>query len=204
MDKQIIIIGAGGHAKVLVDVVKKLNLLVLGMVSLTGEENPIFGIKILGTEPTILQYTAKSISLLNGLGMLPGPKHKIRQQLFEKYKAAGYSFVSVIHPCTIIGLDVQLGEGVQIMAGAVIQPSVVIGNNTIINTKASIDHDCIIGEHCHVAPGATLSGNVIVKNNVHIGTGASIIQGVVIGENSVIAAGATVYKDVLANTTYLN
>ena len=87
------------------------------------------------------------------------------------------------------------------MAGAVIQPGTRLGVNTIVNTRASIDHDCIIGDHVHIAPGAVLSGEVRVGNCSHIGCGATIVQGVKLGEATVIGAGAVVLKDVPDGTT---
>ena len=87
------------------------------------------------------------------------------------------------------------------MAGVVIQPSSMIGRNAIINTRASVDHDCIIGDHVHIAPGVTLSGAVRVEEGAHVGTGCTVIQGVQIGRNSTIGAGSLVLKDVPARTT---
>ncbi|HEX3032888.1 MAG TPA: NeuD/PglB/VioB family sugar acetyltransferase, partial [Bacillota bacterium] len=125
----------------------------------------------------------------------------LRSKLFDKFKADGYSFASVIHPSAIIGYDVELGEGVQILAGAIIQPGSRVGANTIINTKASLDHDCIIGAQVHVAPGVTMSGNVRIADGVHIGTGAVLIQGISVGRNSLVGAGAVVIRDVTAEST---
>ncbi|WP_061214979.1 DapH/DapD/GlmU-related protein [Syntrophomonas wolfei] len=82
------------------------------------------------------------------------------------------------------------------MAGAVIQALVTIGVNTIINTRASVDHECLIGDHVHIAPGTTISGGVKIGDNVLIGAGATIIQGIHIGASSIVGAGAAVTKDV--------
>src|SRR3990167_4624600 len=198
MNKEIIIIGAGGHAKVLIDCIKKSGLPILGATSLTKEQKTILGVKILGSDSVILEQDYRQIQLINGIGMLPGKAENVRQEIFERFKQAGFEFLTLIHPSVILAEEVILSEGVQVMAGAVLQPCVKIGENTIINTCASIDHDCMIGKHCHIAPGVTMSGGVIVHDNVHIGVGASVIQGITIGENAVIAAGAVVYKDVAA------
>lgn len=203
MNKPIILIGAGGHAKVLIDCMKKLRLEILGAVSLTGKEPSILGVSILGDDSVVFQHDPSDIYIVNGIGMLPGKTSSLRQEAFLHFKEAGYSFLTLVHPSAVIGLDVSLGEGVQVMAGSVIQSSVHVKENTIINTRASIDHDCMIDKHCHIAPGVVLSGHVSIKDSVHIGTGASIIQGVTIGENSVIAAGAVVYKNIPANTKYI-
>ena len=87
------------------------------------------------------------------------------------------------------------------MAGVVIQPGSRIGKNSIVNTKASVDHDCIIGDHVHISPGVTLSGGVTVGSTVHIGSGATIIQGMRIGDNCLVAAGAVVISPLLDSVT---
>ena len=92
------------------------------------------------------------------------------------------------------------GEGVQLMAGAVIQPNVSIGENTLINTSASIDHDCQIGAHVHIAPGTVLSGNVCVQDETHIGTSATVIQNIKIGTKCTIGAGSVVVKNISDRT----
>ena len=86
------------------------------------------------------------------------------------------------------------------MAGCVIQTGTNIGANSIVNTRASIDHDCTIGETVHIAPGVTLSGNVRVGDRTHIGTGAVVIQGIAIDADSLVAAGAVVYRDLPAKS----
>jgi len=87
------------------------------------------------------------------------------------------------------------------MAGSVIQPGSVIKKNTIINTKVSVDHDCIIGAHVHLAPGVTISGGVCVEDAVHIGTGALVIQGIHIGKKCLIGAGSLVLNNIKEGST---
>jgi sugar O-acyltransferase (sialic acid O-acetyltransferase NeuD family) len=118
------------------------------------------------------------------------------QAVFEKFKGKGFTFATIVHPSAVVASDVALGEGAQIMAGAIIQPGSRIGMNTIVNTKASVDHDCLIGDHVHLSPGVTLSGDVRIYNGVHIGTGATVIQGITIGANSLVGAGSVVIADV--------
>lgn len=203
MNKKLIVIGAGGHAKVLIECAKKCGLTIFGATSLIKKQETILGVNVLNDEQIIFQYGAEQVELINGVGMLPGENKQVRYEIFERFNKLGFKFVTLVHPSAVLAEELVLSEGTQVMAGVVIQPSVSIGDNTIINTSASIDHDCIIGKHCHIAPGVTLSGGVVVKDHVHIGTGATVIQGITIGENSVIAAGAVVYKDVPSNITYL-
>jgi UDP-perosamine 4-acetyltransferase len=192
----IIVIGAGGHAKVLISVLKALNRSILCITDSVPEkiDHKIGCISVLGNDEKILDYSADSVALVNGIGSVSS--NEKRKAIFVKFKNYGYSFANVIHPSAIIMNEVQLGEGVQIMAGVIVQPGCVIGDNCIINTGATLDHDCIIGEHVHVAPGAILSGGVHVGAMTHIGTSATIIQGVEIGLSAVVGAETVVIADI--------
>ena len=196
MSINIIIIGGGGHARVLVDTIEFLrDVYVLGYTDV--EEKKHQKLNYLGCDEVIRQYSVKEVFLVNGIGSVSLPME--RKEVYEKFKQMGYSFYSVIHPKAIISTNVALSEGVQVMAGAVINVGTMVGENTIINTSASIDHDCKIGSHCHIAPGVTLSGNVIIGSSCHVGTGATIIQNITIGASSLIGAGAVVIRNISHN-----
>jgi len=193
----IIILGAGGHAKVLIDALLLASSVVItGVVdpdlTLTGTE--ILGVPVLGGDDVVNEFQPSEVQLINGLGSVGLPVN--RQKIFVRFKDMGCTFVSVIHPSAVVASDVVFGEGVQVMAGAVIQPGCRIGINSIINTHASVDHDCNIGDHVHISPGVTLSGGVTVGACSHIGTGATVIQGISIGNGCLIAAGAVVTKNI--------
>lgn len=200
MTLPVIIIGAGGHARVLISVLKTLNKNILGITDLIADkiDDKINGISVLGNDDKILDYSPDSIELVNGIGSVSSTEK--RKDIYVKFKNYGYSFANVINPSAMIMNDVQLGRGVQIMAGAIIQPGCVIGNNSIINTGAIVDHDCIIGEHVHVAPGVVLSGGVHIGAMTHIGTSATVIQGKKIGEGVIIGAGSVVLEDIPPRT----
>lgn len=199
-DAAIIILGAGGHAKVLIDALLASSAVIAGIVDpdLTLAGTKILGVPVLGGDNVVNEFPPSEVQLVNGLGSVGLPVK--RQQLFERFKGMGYNFATVIHPSAVIASDVVLGEGAQVMAGAIIQPGCRIGTNSIINTRASVDHDCIIGDHVHIAPGVTMSGEVQVGNGAHVGTGVAIIQGASIGNDCLVAAGAVVTKDVIAGT----
>lgn len=203
MTLPIIILGAGGHSKVLIDALRQRKIKIIGATDCQADKKGklIQGLDIIGNDDAILAYATDTIRLVNGIGSVGIPLH--RKHLFCKFTSLGYVFAEVIHPSTAIAADVNISEGVQIMAGAVIQTGCSIGKNSIINTTASIDHDCIIAEHVHIAPGVTLSGEVRISENAHIGVGATIIQGVRIGRNSLVGAGAVVVKDVPDNVTVM-
>lgn len=201
MTKSVIILGAGGHARVLIDAIKKAGQPIRGIVTRDPlmQETQVAGVPVIGSDETVFDYDIESVLLVNGLGSTGDTKY--RRQLFYKFSEKGYRFAAVIHPGAILGDDVIIGEGSQIMAGAVIQTGTQIGRNVIINTRASVDHDCLIGDHVHIAPGAVLSGSVRVGEGSHIGTGAVVIQGVVIGDYSLISAGAVIYRNVDTEVT---
>jgi len=199
-NRPVIIIGGGGHARVLISSLKALRREIIGLLhpdtSLIGQN--IAGIRILGNDDKVKDYAPDEVELINGLGSVSLPEK--RKDIYMKFKKNGYSFASVVHPSAIVVDDVQTGEGVQIMAGAILQTGCLIDDNAIINTGAIVDHDCKIGAHVHIAPGAVISGGVEIGEMVHIGTGANVIQGINIQSGSVIGAGAVVIRNVSAAT----
>jgi UDP-perosamine 4-acetyltransferase len=197
----VIVLGAGGHAKVVIEALLRAGVTILGIAdrdpARRGER--ILGIPVVGDDAAVLLHPADSVLLVNGLGSTA--VSKARRELFLGMKGKGYSFFSAVHPSAVVATDALLMEGAQVMAGAIIQPGTRVGRNAIVNTGASVDHDCLIGDHVHVAPGATLSGGVTVGEGAHIGTGATVIQGISIGRDSLVAAGAVVVRNVPEGST---
>lgn len=203
MTLPIIVIGGGGHSRVLIDSLLLQSRQILGFTDMEPKVQltSFRGVSCLGDDQLVLNYDPSEIRLVNALGSIGSTE--LRKRIYENFKSKGYSFTSVIHPSAVVASDVILGEGIQVMAGAIIQTSSQIGNNSIINTRSSVDHDCVVGSHVHVAPGVTLSGGIKVGDGVHIGSGATIIQQVSLHECSVIGAGAVVISDVPAHRTYV-
>ncbi len=199
MDKPVIIVGAGGHARVLLDSLRLQKVKVLGALDKrSGNLDAIEGLPLLGDDSVIVKYPPDEVDLVNGLGSVGDTS--LRRGIFEKFKNLGYRFRSVIHPAAIVAENCVLGEGVQVMAGAVINTGTCIAADAIINTGAVIDHECSIGRHVHIAPGVTISGGVQVGDGSHIGTGATVIQGGSIGELALVGAGAVVIGDVASGS----
>jgi sugar O-acyltransferase (sialic acid O-acetyltransferase NeuD family) len=200
--KPVIIVGSGGHAKVVFDALHLSGFKVLGFVTPDMDAGLDFcDKKILGADSVIRQYSQNEVNLANGIGSVPGENN--RWNVANKMREWGYSFVTVIHPSAVVARDVILKEGVQLMAGVIIQSKTVIGRDSIINTGAVIDHDCKIEENCHLAPRTVCSGGVIMGKNVYFGTGSVAIERVSIGRNSLIAAGSVVYKNIPHNTRFI-
>ncbi|SFH76277.1 UDP-perosamine 4-acetyltransferase [Selenomonas ruminantium] len=198
MDKPVIIIGAGGHARVLYDCLCLLGVEVLGALDKCYPKGDRTSrIPILGNDSTIHAYATDAVELVNGIGSVGDTS--LRAAIYNKFKKLGYSFRTVVHPAATMARDCDLSEGVQVMAGVVVNTGVKISADSIINTGAIVDHDCFIGRHVHIAPGCTISGGVNVGDGAHLGVGATVIQGVDIGRNVLVGAGAVVLKDVLAD-----
>jgi UDP-perosamine 4-acetyltransferase len=192
----IIVIGGGGHGRVVIDALLRSGATVIGVIDpdrRVAAQLPAT-VPWLGGDDALAGYPPSRYRLANGVGGIGEPQ---RRRVFETFRQAGYAFAQVQHPAAVVApSSVALGEGCQIMAGAVIQPGACIGADAIINTRASIDHDCVVGDHSHVAPGAVLCGDVVVGDDTHIGAGAVVIQGVRIGRGCIIGANAAVLRDV--------
>ena len=194
--KEILIIGAGGHAKVLISIIKKSKMFhPIGYTDI-HDKGLLLGIRYLGKDD-ILEGVIKNkrhFAAAIGLGTVGLDHARIR--VFETLERLGFVLPVIVSPQAIVNEDVKIGMATVICDGVVVQPGTSIGRAVILNTKCSVDHDCEIGDFSHIAPGAILSGGVRVGKNCLIGTGAAVIQGVRICENCVIGAGATVIDNI--------
>lgn len=196
----IVLVGGGGHCKVVISIIKKLDTF-----NITGISDPKenLGKEVLGIET---RYTDDQLKELHDkgikyafvtLGSVGNPDNRIR--LFEMLKQTGFEIPVIISKDAMVDESVEIEEGTVIMPGAIINPGTKIGKNCIINTGAIIDHDCTIGDHVHIAPGVTLSGSVKIGTGSHIGTGASVIHGIEIGSRVIVGAGSVVVNTIQDN-----
>lgn len=200
MSKPVVVLGSGGHAQVLLGVLKRLGVQVRGVTDPDKTVGSLcFGCKVIGNDDKVLECPTDQIELVNGIGSLPGDAG-VRERLFRTFSDHGFHFKVVVDSNAMVLPETYLAEGCQVMAGAIIQFGAQIAENCIVNSGAIVEHDCRIGRHVHIAPGATLSGGVKLDDRVHVGTGAVLIQNVEVGENSVIGAGAVVTENVPANS----
>jgi sugar O-acyltransferase (sialic acid O-acetyltransferase NeuD family) len=195
----VIVVGGGGHAKVLVSTLLLQRRRVLGFVELKPSLPPLLGIAHLGDDSEVFLHPPDQVRLVNGVGSVASTV--LHRTVYEKFRDREYIFETLIHPSAAMAPEVQIENGVQVMAGAVVQTGSRLEENVIINTGARVDHDCWIRAHAHIAPGVTLSGDVHIGEGTHIGTGATIIQGVKIGAGSLVGAGAVVISDVPAGAS---
>jgi sugar O-acyltransferase (sialic acid O-acetyltransferase NeuD family) len=129
--------------------------------------------------------------------------NQMREKIQSSLSEINASIVTLIHPNATIAIDVQIGIGTAIMAGAVINSSTIIGNGCIINTSSSIDHDNIIEDFVHISPGARLAGSVKVGNRTWIGIGGTLSNNVTIYSDCILGAGIVLVKDIIESGTYV-
>lgn len=192
----VILIGSGGHARVLLDSLDHNFNSIVGYVDVNENVDSLGSIKYLGSDEVINSFPPSKFKLLNGVGSIPYSAK--RACIFQKYSSLGFNFVKVVHPSSYVASSVVLNEGCQVMAGAVVQTGSVCGPNVIVNTRASVDHDCHLSACCHVSVGVTLGGNVYVGEGGFVGAGSTVIQGIKLGAKCLIAAGSVVTQDVPA------
>ena len=197
MRERVVIFGSSDHARVVIDVTEKEGRYVIagliGVFKDIGEE--VMGYKILGSEDNLLQIV-KEKNVYGGLIAI-GDNY-VRLKVYKKIVKIipDFKFVTVIHPSVQIGKNVQIGGGTMIMAGVVVNPCSVIGQHCILNTNASLDHDCVMDNFSSLAPNVATGGNVQVGECTAIGLGASISNNIVIKEHTVIGTGSVVVKDI--------
>ena len=194
--KRIVLLGAGGHSKVVIDALKSLRIEIFGIFDSAQTVKNVSGIPMIGDD-TQLQKILKTCPLaVVCVGSIGNPYKRI--QVTERLKKIGFKLPSIVHPSAIVSKTAKIGDGVFIAPGAVIGPNVLVGQHVIVNTHATIDHDCQLGNFVHIAPGVTLSGGVEVGENSHVGTGATVIEYKKIGANTLIGAGSVVIDDIPA------
>ncbi len=196
MSKNVIIIGAGGHAKVIADIIEKSNDKVLGFLDDNKEKNQeIYGYKVIGKISECETFTSKDIYFIIAIG-----NNLLRKKIYEEYELQLYT---AIHPTSVIAKGVQIGEGTVIMANACINADAIIGKNCIINTGAIIEHDNIIEDYVHISPRAVLAGTVKIGELTHIGVGVTVKNNITICKECIIGAGAVVVKDLVKSDIYI-
>lgn len=184
MDNNIVLYGASGHCKVVIDILQCNGQTISRIIDDTPKMD-ILGFPVLHSNDYFFSGDEKMIISIGN--------NKVRKNLSQKLNV---HFIKAIHPKSIISKHSTIGEGTVVMAGVVVNPEVKIGQHCIINTGAVIEHDCKIDNFSHISPNASLAGGVQVGEGSQVGIGASVIQGVKIGKWAVIGAGTVVIHDV--------
>lgn len=202
---KIVGLGAGGHARVLLDLIDRLPSARPEVVGLLDPDRArhgamLAGRPILGGDdllPALRRDGVEGCFIgLGSVGKLGG-----RRRLFELALALGFEPVTLVHPSAIVAASAVLGRGSCVMAGAIVNADARLGANVCVNTGAIIEHDCELGDHAFVGPGAVLAGGVVAGAEAFIGLRAAIRQGLKVGPGAVVGGGAMVVRDVPAGTT---
>jgi UDP-perosamine 4-acetyltransferase len=187
----VVLIGGGGHAKVIADILDRTGAPIAGCVCPRGSSQ-LPDIPWLAEDIDLETILARGLHLVHiAIG-----DNSIRQRLCRSVVARGFRLASAISPEAVVSTRATLGQGVAVMPGVVVNAYARIGECAILNTCASVDHDCDVGAFAHVAPGCRVAGNVVIGEGSFIGTGCSIIPGMHVGEWSVLGAGSVVIQSV--------
>lgn len=190
--KKVIVIGAGGHGRVIADIINLSGDVVLGFLD-DKDRSDFSNITILGKLKDIDQYK-KEASFIVGIG-----NNKIRKQIMDSLVVDWYT---AIHPSAVIASDVEIDEGSAVMANAVINTGSKIGRGVIVNTAATVDHDCNLSDYVHISPGAHLGGTVQIGTETWIGIGAVVSNNIDICKECIVGAGALVIRNIYIPDIY--
>jgi sugar O-acyltransferase (sialic acid O-acetyltransferase NeuD family) len=203
-DRPLVLLGAGGHAKVVLALARAAGWRVIGVCDpvLAREGTRRWrDVPVLGDDDALAVMGPDEIGLVNGIGQTPGAT--ARRAAFERFAQRRYRFPALVHPGAIVDPSANLGEGAQVMAGAIVQADCRIGSNTIVNTRAGVDHDCVVGAHVHIAPSATLCGAVGVGDGAFIGSACTIVQCVSVGAQAIVGAATLLLRDLAPGERWL-
>jgi UDP-perosamine 4-acetyltransferase len=195
-----VLLGAGGHAGVLLDCLLQSGIEVVGLLERNSQmwNKLVLGVPVLGSDDLLARIPMLTHFVV-GVGSAGnnGP----RSDVYHYGLGHGLPVLSVVHRSAYLSPTAVVGQGLQLLAGALVNTGAILGDNVLINTGAVVEHDCRICNHVHIATGAKLAGNVWVGDYAHVGVGAVIRQGIRIGERAIVGAGAVVVKDVAPNST---
>ena len=196
--RRVIVIGGGGHAGVVVDVLSAAGIhRVFGVTDADSSRRGtlVAGAPVLGDDRVLDELSPTDYVVIMAVG-----DNRARANLFDAFARRGFDIITAIHPSATLGSDVGLGRGVVVAPQCAVNHGSRIGDNVILNTSASIDHDCLIADHVHVGPGCRLAGRVQVGEGAQISLGAVVVPDVTIGAWSVVGAGSVVLQDVPPET----
>lgn len=196
----IVVIGAGGHGRVVADALMAAGAQVLGFTdadpALHGQH--VLGLPVLGGDEVLSGRLPTQLLLANGIGGVgraaDAGRESLRRRIQQHLMARGWRFAGVRHPSAVVSRFAQVHEDAQLLPGSVVHTGARIGQGAIVNTAAVVEHDAQVGAWCHVAPRALLCGEVLVGEGSHVGAGAIVRQGLALGPGTIVGAGAVVVR----------
>ena len=198
--KNLILIGGGGHCKSVIDVAESAGYKILGIIDMPEEVGKsVLGYTVIGTDDDIPQYADKAEFIIT-VGFIKNPS--IRVRIFEKVKQAGGKLATIVASTAHVSHYATLGEGTVVMHQTVVNAGAKIGENCIINTFCNIEHDAVIGDQCHISTGAMVNGDCKVGERVFIGSQSVLANGITVGEDIIVGAGSVVRKSIAEKGVY--
>jgi sugar O-acyltransferase (sialic acid O-acetyltransferase NeuD family) len=197
MSSRLVLIGAGGHGRIVLEAAQEAGFDVAAIVDRElVESGEVMGVPVLAVDDADVVLLGFG-GWLNGLGANPdtSPRRAMAERIGRLIPMP-----AIIHPRAAVSGRATVADGAQVMAGAVVQGGASIGWDAVINTGSVVDHDCSIGPHGFIGPGAVLSGAAVVGEGSFVGAGAVILPGIVVGTRAVVGAGAVVIRDVADGT----
>lgn len=198
--KNLILVGGGGHCKSVIDVAESAGYNILGILDMPEEVGKsVLNYKVIGTDEDILQYADKAEFIIT-VGFIKNPAIRIR--IYNKIKEAGGKLATIAASTAHVSRYATLGEGTVVMHKAVVNAGANIGINCIINTFCNVEHDAVIGDHCHISTGTIVNGDCKVGERSFIGSQSVLVNGITVGEYIIIGAGSVVRKSISEKGIY--
>lgn len=198
--KNLILVGGGGHCKSVIDVAESAGYNILGILDMPEEVGKsVLSYKVIGTDEEISQYTDKAEFIIT-VGFIKNPS--IRVRIYDKVKQVGGKLATIVASTAHVSRYATLGEGTVVMHQAVVNAGAQVGANCIINTFCNIEHDAVIGAQCHISTGAMVNGDCKVGDRVFIGSQSVLANGITVGEDIIMGAGSVVRKSISEKGVY--
>ena len=198
--RSILIVGGGGHARSVIDVIERMGEFDIAGIADVDPDARYKQYEVIGNDGDLRAIRGAGVECAAlGLGYM-GRSH-IRDELCSKLEVAGFDLPAIVDPSAAIAYDATMGPGAFVGKCAVVNSAAKIGKMAIVNSGAVVEHDCNIGDFSHISVNATLCGNVGIGKRVFVGAGATIVQGTFLGEESLVGAGAIVLTNVKPGCT---
>tara|TARA_R110000751_G_scaffold212397_1_gene315876 strand:- start:9898 stop:10521 length:624 start_codon:yes stop_codon:yes gene_type:complete len=198
LKRQLVILGAGGHGQVAADCAETMDIFsrIVFLDDAYPDKTQAGCWPIVGKNESVINFDEQTTCFFVAIG-----DNSIRQKVLEDLVQENLQIISLIHPSAVISTYANIEKGVLVCANATINHKAVVGIGSIINTAASVDHDCMIGNYVHISVGVRLAGAIKVDDRSFLGINSCVIQGVNIGTDCILGAGATLIRDLPSNTT---
>jgi UDP-perosamine 4-acetyltransferase len=189
---QFLVMGGGGHAKVVIEAIRAMNHEVVGVIDAAPAVRTVLGVPVLGDDAALPALRAQGLAhVALGLG-----DNARRERIGRRARELGFLLPAIVHPSALVSPTARLGDGVVVMARAVVGVDTHLRDMALVNTGAVLDHDNEIGAAAHIAPGCALAGNVHIGARALIGVGSAIRPGARVGADAVVGAGSAVVCDI--------